>query len=243
VLAGIAFFANKFLRPKSTAASAFTGMKIEKLTDTGKAGSVAISPDGKMVVHVVEEAGQESLWVRNIATGSSVQIIPPAEVFYMALTVTPDGSNIYVTRVGKDELWATVYSVPVFGGELKKIAENVTGAITFSPSAQQIAFVRYQRDNGESYLIIANADGTNERTIATIKPESGFQPGPAWSPNGRVIAVGVSVYDSGSYRAYPATVSIEDGAIKELGTTRWGAVSRLGWLADGSALVAACSEP
>ena len=160
-------------------------MKIEKLTDTGKTGSVAISPDGKMVVHVLADAGQQSLWVRHIATGSNVQIIPPAEVFYGNLTVTPDGSYIYFTRTGKDEQYSMLYSVPVFGGDPKKIAENVTGAVAFSPDARQIAFVRYPWLNNENYLIIANADGTNERTLATIKREAGFKTGPAWSPDGR----------------------------------------------------------
>jgi eukaryotic-like serine/threonine-protein kinase len=243
VLAGIAFLGYKFLGRTSTASSPFLGMKIEKLTDTGKAGSVAISPDGKMVVHVLADAGQQSLWVRHIATGSNVQIIPPAEVFYGNLTVTPDGSYIYFTRTGKDEQYSMLYSVPVFGGEPKKIAENVTGSVTFSPDARQIAFVRYPWLNNENYLIIANADGTNERTVATIKRESGFKTGPAWSPDGRVIAVAVYGYDNAGYREYPAAVSVTDGAIKEIGNTRWGAVGRIGWLVDGSAFIAACGEP
>jgi Tol biopolymer transport system component len=243
VLASIALLAYKFLGRPSTAASPFLGMKIEKLTDTGKAGSVAISPDGKMVVHVLADAGQQSLWVRHIATGSNVQIIPPAEVFYGNLTVTPDGSYIYFTRTGKDEQYSMLYSVPVFGGEPKKIAENVTGSVTFSPDARQIAFVRYPWLNNENYLIIANADGTNERTLATIKREDGFKTGPAWSPDGKVIAVGVYGYDKTGYHEYPATVNVADGAIKEIGNTRWGTVGRVGWLADGSALIAACGEP
>src|SRR5262249_9640443 len=151
-----------------------TGMKIEKLTDTGKAGCVAISPDGKMVVHAVEEAGRQSLWVRNVATGSSVQIIPPAEGRYEDLTVTPDGSNIYFTRTGKDEFWPTLYLLPIFGGEPKKIAENVSGPVTFSPDARQIAFVRYGWGKNEDYLMIANADGANERTLATVREAAGF---------------------------------------------------------------------
>src|ERR1700737_2961276 len=53
VLAGLAFIGYKFGWRKQTAPS-FAAMKIEKLTDTGKAGSVAISPDGKMVVHVMD---------------------------------------------------------------------------------------------------------------------------------------------------------------------------------------------
>jgi serine/threonine protein kinase/Tol biopolymer transport system component len=243
ILAAVALFAYMFLSRKSTGSSPFLGMKIEKLTDTGKAGSVAIAPDGKTVVHVLADAGQQSLWVRHIATGSNVQIIPPAEVFYGNLTVTPDGSYIYFTRTGKDEQYSMLYSVPVFGGEPKKIAENVAGSVAFSPDARQIVFVRYPWLNNENYLIIANADGTNERTLATIKREDGFKTGPAWSPDGKTIAVGVYGYDSGGYHEYPAAVSVADGAIRQIGNARWGTVGRVGWLADGSALIAACGEP
>ena len=79
VIAGVAFGVYKFaFRNDVGSAPSFESMKITKLTDTGKAGSAAISPDGKYVVHVKEDAGQQSLWVRHIATGSNVQIIAPA---------------------------------------------------------------------------------------------------------------------------------------------------------------------
>ena len=104
VIAGVAFGVYKFAGRKDTgSAPSFESMKITKLTDTGKAGSAAISPDGKYVVHVKEDAGQQSLWVVHIATGSNVQIIPPAEVDYGRMTFSPDGSYIYFGRKEKGE--------------------------------------------------------------------------------------------------------------------------------------------
>ena len=52
-------------------------MEITKLTDSGKASLVAISPDGQYVVYVKREADQQSLWMRHVATKSDVQILPP----------------------------------------------------------------------------------------------------------------------------------------------------------------------
>ena len=45
-----------------------------RLTSTGKATHAAISPDGNYVVHVVNDSGKQSLWVRQVATSSNVQI-------------------------------------------------------------------------------------------------------------------------------------------------------------------------
>jgi serine/threonine protein kinase len=43
-------------------------MRITKLTDSGKAGNVAISPDGRYIVYVLVDGEQQSLWIRNVAT-------------------------------------------------------------------------------------------------------------------------------------------------------------------------------
>ena len=76
-------------------------MSITKLTDSGKAFTAAISPDGKYVVHVVSDAGLQSLWIRHIATNSNTQITPPTESRYSGLTFSPDGNYIYFTRNDK----------------------------------------------------------------------------------------------------------------------------------------------
>jgi serine/threonine protein kinase len=142
-LIGIGFGLYKLINQlRSKSVAGFATMKIEKLTDTGKAGSVAISPDGKMVVHVMEAAGQQSLWVRHIATGSNVQIIPPAEVSYGRMTFSPDGGYVYFLRETKDEIYQTLYVTPVFGGEPKKLISPISSSITFSPDGKRIAFVR-----------------------------------------------------------------------------------------------------
>ena len=56
---------------------------MEKLTSSGKALLATISPDGKYVVNVVDEGkGQQSLWMRHVATGSNAQIMAPFEAIY-----------------------------------------------------------------------------------------------------------------------------------------------------------------
>jgi Tol biopolymer transport system component len=217
-------------------------MRIEKLTDTGKAGSVAISPDGKMVVHVIEDAGQQSLWVRHIATGSNVQIIPPAEVVYWRMTFSADGNYLYFVRAGKNDFAGSLYSIPVFGGDEKKLVENVESPISFSPDGKRFAFVRHHPIKRESYFVVAGADGTNEQILATLKGEERFGgSGPAWSPDGKVIATGITTTDKG-YHEYLATVNVADGTIKTIGSQQCDDVGRVGWLADGTGLILALYE-
>jgi len=237
-----AFGLYRWISARAKVVPSFAAMKIEKLTDSGKAGSVAISSDGKMVVHVLEDAGQQSLWVRHTATGSNVQIIPPAEVFYWRMTFSADGNYLYFVRAGKDEFSASLYSIPIFGGEEKKLVENVGSSITFSPDGKRFAFVRHHPIKNESYFVVASADGTNEQILATLKGDERFkESGPAWSPDGKVIATGISKTANGEHD-YLASVSLADGTIKPIGSQQWDDVGRVGWLADGSGLVVALYE-
>jgi len=238
----VVFGLYELITQRSKAVPPFASMKIEKLTDAGKAGSVAISPDGKMVVHVLEDAGQQSLWVRHIATGSNVQIIPPAEVEYGRMTFSADGNYLYFVRAGKDEFSGSLYSIPIFGGDAKRLVENVGSSITFSPDGKRFAFVRRHPIKNENYFVVTNADGTNEQILATLKGDERFnENGPAWSPDGKVIATGISKTSNGVHE-YLATVSLADGTIKPIGSQQWDDVGRVGWLADGSGLVVALYE-
>lgn len=238
VIAGIGFGIYMFaFRADSAPAPSFESMKITKLTDTGKAGDAAISPDGKYVVHVKEDAGQESLWVRHIGTGSNVQIIPPAEVEFGRLTFSPDGSYIYFPRRKVGDENRALYQVPVLGGEPKELNSNVGSSVTFSPDGKRIAFVRGGRN--ESTIIIANADGTGEQPLATLKrPEFFKNSGPGWSPDGTVIAVSTgAIDDSGQYQRI-VEIRVEDGTMKPIGSLKWADCGQVAWLADGSGVIA-----
>ena len=64
-------------------------MSIVKLTETGKASGVAISPNGQYVVYVLRDGEMQSLMVRQVATGSDVQILAPAVSVFYGLTFSP----------------------------------------------------------------------------------------------------------------------------------------------------------
>ncbi len=75
------------------AATAFQNPAISSLTSTGDVSLVRISTDGRYLVYVSTKRGQSSLWVRQIAIESAVQIVPPeANRSIVDATFTPDGN-------------------------------------------------------------------------------------------------------------------------------------------------------
>jgi eukaryotic-like serine/threonine-protein kinase len=76
-------------------------MKITQVTTTGNAGAAALSPDRRYIVYVLRDGEQESLWVQQLATGSHVQVLPPDQVRFVALSFTPDGNYIMFVRSDK----------------------------------------------------------------------------------------------------------------------------------------------
>jgi len=221
---------------------ALQNLKITQLTTTGKARSAAISPDGRYVVYAEEEAGLQSLWLRQIATASNVQISPPAEVRYRGLTFSRDGNYIYVVKNEKTEgRWngyATLYQLAVLGGSARKLITDVDSPVTCSPDGSSLAFVRFVPAEGEYRLIVANVDGSHERVLASRKTTEGaYALTAAWSPDGKFIAVPV-LQVARTYRGTVSAVPVAGGAEKNLASPSWFRVGRIAWLADGSGLVA-----
>ncbi|MEO7674583.1 MAG: hypothetical protein ABIU09_10970, partial [Pyrinomonadaceae bacterium] len=183
VTGGVGFAAYKFWGKPAKPAQA---LKIERLNTNGKSANAAISPDGKYVVYSVDEGGGQSLWVRQTAASSSVQIIPPAEdVYYWGLTFTPDSDYINFTKVQfeKNVGWA-LHQMPVLGGTQKILITDADGGVSYSPDGKQFAFLREEYPTAaESSLLIANSDGTGERILASRKAPETFpsrERSPAW---------------------------------------------------------------
>ncbi len=245
-VAGIAFGLYKFIgqrRPGVKPTAAFQTMKITRLTSTGKATSAAISPDGRYVVHVVNESGQQSLWMRQAATLSNVQIVPPADVYYLDLNFSPDGDYLYYVTGDKKTVFDTLYQMPVLGGAARRLVVDIDSVITFSPDSKQFAFLRGYPEKGEGALILAKADGTSERELTVRKypdffnSRSSLALGPAWSPDGKVIVSPAGSADAGGPYMMMIEVSVADGAVKPITPRRWSDVGQAVWLRDGSGLV------
>ncbi|MGA7617273.1 MAG: protein kinase, partial [Thermoanaerobaculia bacterium] len=108
-----------------------------------------------------------------------------------------------------------------------------------SPDGKQIAFVRGNPPQGESYLMVAGSDGSSERKVATAKYPTMFVNSSAqWSPDGKAIAVFLE-------KGPLDTVTLVDpstGALTPLGSTHFLNGNGMSWLPDGSALLVSAAD-
>jgi hypothetical protein len=195
-------------------------LELVPLTQTGTASQPAMSADGRYIAYVESNGSDQSVWIRQTGSANNVQIVPaePGTDLF-GLTVSNDGAFVdFVRGVVPDQ---ALYRVPFLGGTPKKIVEKIWSPIGWSPDGRQLAFLRLLSSR-ERELIVANADGTNQRQVLTMKPDravyaiangvSGSVAAPAWSPDGGQIAFraeeGTVV---GSGRPFVVLANVADG--------------------------------
>jgi serine/threonine protein kinase len=181
----------------------FRNFSITQVTNSGEASQAAISPDGKFILSVKDANGAESLWLRNIPTGSDTQVVPPVATAYRGLAFSPDGNYIYFRRATNklQDTW-NLYRAPVLGGTPQAIGKDVDSNVTFSPDGKRMAFTRFNDPElGKWRLLTANPDGTNVKVLL-ISPGTEGCWYVAWSPDGKRVAC--------SMRSLPGRIDMFD---------------------------------
>jgi DNA-binding winged helix-turn-helix (wHTH) protein len=165
----------------------FQNFTVTQITNSGMVKSAAISPDGRYVASVLDYKGMQSLWLRNLPTGSDTQIIPASTAEYDRLQFSPDGNYIYF-RMGKNPNFDgyNLFRCPVLGGAPQEVVRNIY-SFAFSPDGPRIAYHRENDPEALKYQILTSSlDGNNEtvwQTGSTVKHPLDV----AWSPKGDAI--------------------------------------------------------
>jgi len=217
----------------------FKRIQLSKLTHDGNTRLSAVSPDGRYVAYLRRDK-QASVWVDQIATDSTFQLIPPQSVYYDSLTFSPDGNYLYFARArGNQPDHYDLYVVPSLGGVERRVLLDVESPLGFSPDNKQLAFLRRTTDRHRLQIVVADRSDFSERVLTTFDPGEAFEGTPAWSPDGKLIAVAARSNDSGRLGAIDFFTP--DGQkTKTLLSDR--IVTNVAWIPDGSGLVETAYE-
>ena len=166
----------------------FQNFSISQATNSNKAAVTSISPDGKYLLTVIDDKGQNSLWLRNIATGSDTQIVSPS-LSIPNVAFSPDGNYVYF-RKAENSINSdfNIYRTPVLGGTPQVVARDVDSAFAFSPDGSRMAYFRANDpDPGKLRFLSSKIDGSDEKVLY-IAPLTFLPRWLAWSPDGKRIA-------------------------------------------------------
>jgi Tol biopolymer transport system component/DNA-binding winged helix-turn-helix (wHTH) protein len=230
--AALVVIASLYLFTTRRPAPAHPTLTVTRLTNRGTLAGAAISGDGKYLAYVVADGDQQSLRILQVGTATDVQLLSPANADYHGgVNFSPDSSYIYYTRSQLNGQ-PVLYRIPVLGGVPIKLIEDVDSPAGISPDGRRLAFVRHDSTSGTQVLVIANPDGSGAHKLAVAKyPEEEFLSGPAWSPDGKVLAI----WQKNSLVAIPVS-----GGPANVIASNWAhQYGQPAWLADGSGVIVA----
>lgn len=223
------------------APDSFERAKLSRLTTSGKERLAVISPDGKYIAHVSENEGKQSLNLRQTNAANSREIIAPAPIQFLGLTFSPDGESLYYSIFSDEKTPRALYRVQTLGGEPRKVLENVSSQISFSPKGDKFTFIRNSKDDGD-VIFLANTDGsgTPEKIASRQLPD--FLTGtPVWSPDGKTIICPASSL-SGSVDYKVLAFDVETKKETVLTKERWTIIHHLAWLPDAKSFLMTARE-
>ena len=216
-------------------------MSIENLTNNGHVALARISPDGKYLLHVLDENGLQSLWLRHMPTGSNTQVVTPSATRYSGLTFSPDGNYIYfVRRDDAEQSFASLYDAPMLGGTPRLLIKDVDSPIAFSPDGQHFAYLHQHGDSPLADLKIASREGTFERDLFHHKEIITDSLTLSWSPDGKTIVIPIvqpTPQDLGGFLA----VDVASGSTKQAAIAKNRIYHEPNWLPDMSGLLVSTS--
>jgi Tol biopolymer transport system component/DNA-binding winged helix-turn-helix (wHTH) protein len=242
ILIGLATI--KFVGSKPSAAQqkSVSALKITRLIPDLNVLDSAFTPDGSHLAYTLSEKGKYSVWLKDLTTGSTVQILPANEEGYHNLIFSADGKTLYYGASLKDAPNGTIIRANLADGTTQKITSDVINEFALSPDEKQIAFI-----NDKGRLLLAQTDGSGERILAERDGKkawfTAWGSNMSWSPDGSIIALCGEERDAeGRPKPQLIAVSTRDGSERIIAAPDLNHMEDAVWFHDQSALLVIARE-
>jgi hypothetical protein len=134
---------------------------------------------------VESQGGFQSLHLRQIGGGRTIELVPPERTGYWGVAFTRDGQSIMCGWRSGAEPIGTLYRIPVLGGRPDRILTNIESRVTFSPDGKRMAFYRSNPADRSSAIVVASIDGGDQQEFSTKKPPESTRQGSSSRRRGR----------------------------------------------------------
>jgi serine/threonine protein kinase len=173
-------------RPVPLPDSPLANATFSRITDLGGVErSPAISPDGKFVAFISDHDGSFDVWLSQSASGNPQNLTkgkagdvrgPLRDIGFSG-----DGSEIWIAGTQKPQ--RTMQLVPLIGGTPHNFLGADAAEVAWSGDGKHLV---YHSWNGDP-VYIADANGSNVRTLLAAGPTDEHRHFPFWSQDGRWI--------------------------------------------------------
>ena len=198
---------------------------------------VALSGDGRYLAHTTYSSGLTSISVRQLSTGSEVQVVLPRKErlgpirfsrdgdFVLFLATSPDGGPV-----------TTLERVPTLGGPSRKLASDLGFSFSLTRDGKSVSFVRTKVKSNEQSAVVRDVEQGQETTLASVASPLNFQGDAPLSPDGKSYVTVIHTAEKGIHGQYVA-IDAASLAQTRFGPTSWEVLST-SWLPDGKGLIA-----
>jgi Tol biopolymer transport system component len=184
-LIAAAVMAWALMRSPDETPSLFADARFTRFTDfPGTESNAAISPDGKFVTFLSERDGTFDVWlgqadsgsVQNLTRGTLGDVRGPLRDIGFA----GNGSEIWLagTRTRRLRL------LPLVGGTARNFLGETSAEVAWSPDGSRLVYHLYE--DGDA-TFVADANGTNVKTLLAAGPADDHRHFHVWSQDGRWI--------------------------------------------------------
>ncbi|MBV8817589.1 MAG: PD40 domain-containing protein [Acidobacteriaceae bacterium] len=211
-------------------------LHLRKLTMNGTAAHAAISRDGKYAAYSLHEGILQSLWLRQVGAPAAVRVTPPLDAELTRLAFSGDGTMLtFVAAQRNDVGKSALLQVPVLGGPIRRLRENLAGPASISEDGQYLALIEANAAKRRDELHVSKVDGSQDRILWTREyPDHfAFPSTPSWSRDGKRILCAMEGSDVQGYYNYPVSIDIDGRGRKVLRDRRWQYIEQATWTGDG----------